>query len=67
MEECPRHSQPIKFYDAEELAEDATFELSGVSYGCQRCISTTESAFTKIDKDNLLNVYSLKQELFKER
>ena len=61
LEECPRHSEPIEYYLDEELGEDATFELSGVTYGCQRCLAsgdpTVESTFTKIDKDNLLNVY----------
>lgn len=71
LEECPKHQQPIEYYLDEELDEEATFELSGVTYGCQRCLASADPSvqgnFTKIDKDNLLNVYQLKQELFKER
>ena len=71
LEQCPRHQEPIEYYLDEELDEDSTFELSGVTYGCQRCIANSDTSmqasFTKIDKDNLLNVFQLKQELFKER
>ena len=66
LEECPIHNEPIEFYEDEELDEG----ISGVSYGCQRCFAKADSNtqnFSKIDKDNLLNVYALKQELFKER
>ena len=71
LEQCPKHKQPIEYYLDEEVSEDAPFELSGVTYGCQRCLAGSEPAlqasFTRIDKDNLLNVFQLKQELFKER
>lgn len=61
LEECPNHAQPIEYYLDEEVSEDAPFELSGVNYGCQRCFASAEpskqASYTRIDKDNLLNVY----------
>ena len=60
LEECPRHGEPIEFYlEDETLADQADIELPGVAYGCLRCTKTLENGanFTKIDKENLLNVY----------
>ena len=44
LEQCPRHDEPIEYYLDEELDEDATFELSGVTYGCQRCIANADAS-----------------------
>ena len=67
LEECPKHQLPIEYYLDEELDEDdeaaaaTSIELSGVTYGCQRCLASTDLSkqgnFSKIDKDNLLNVH----------
>lgn len=61
LEECPKHKEPIEYYLEEELAESETpqIELPGVAYGCHRCTTTLENgaSFTRIDKENLLNVY----------
>ena len=34
LEQCPKHQQPIEYYLDEDVDEEASFELSGVKYGC---------------------------------
>ena len=37
-------------------------------YGCSKCVQEKPDInFTQIDKENLLNVYQLRQELYKEK
>lgn len=44
LEQCSKHQQPIEYYLDEDVDEDASFELSGVVYGCQRCVASADSS-----------------------
>ena len=66
METCPKHNYPIEFYHEEDEPEGESggVELLGVAYGCKKCVQEGREEegkdaleFTKIDKDNLLNVH----------
>lgn len=61
LEICPIHGEKIEFYEEEEsLEESQEFEFASVTYGCWKCNRESGSQFSKIDKNNLLNVYQLK-------
>ena len=68
LQECEQHQLPLEYYFEEEIPDDSKFEFASVIYGCQKCThEKSDISYTKIDKENLLNVYQLRQELFKEK